>query len=203
MTLLDGTLLLLAGVALTGVGVALRWRRYWPVAALFGLVCAKSLVRWRLYPVVEASTSRALFHLDEGLYAVDPFAEAATALVVFAGRPALVVVAPWAAAVVALVLGYPTLTGDALRRFYLVPWTVGLAVCLVLVARWIPRGRLRLPQAAMALLVAVELLVLLVGPWQAGLYGAAFETAQAAYSVLFAALLLLHGGALLWPRRPT
>lgn len=201
MTLLDSTLLLLAGVALTSVGVALRWRSYWPVAILFVAVLGKSLVRWRVYPIVQSSPSRGLFHMDSALYAIDPFAEVAAALAVFAGRAALPVIAPWAAAVGVLVLGYPTLTGDALRRAYLVPWIVALAVGVVVIGWWARAGRVRLPHFALALVVAVEFVVLLVGPWREGLYGPAFDTAQKAYSLLFVVLLLLHGGALLWPRK--
>ncbi len=192
--MLLGLYLSLALATLTGSAVAWVLPGYRPLAAFLLLAQSASLARTAL--VGEGGQS--LFLVSLALYLLDPLGLAAAALIVF-GRAkwALVVLGGWVALVAGLAIGGAGTEEPSLRRVLL---RVQIAALAVVGAAWIGRAASgasggALARTSIVLIAAIELVVLLVGPWPRGLW-TRWDLAQVAYCVLYATLTVLHVGYL-------
>lgn len=195
-------MLLLVAAAASAVVLACRrpGEGYAPVALLLVAVLAANLARYainaHLYAVARppyVGRARALFHVEQALYAAEPFGLLAGSLVVFVRRSPWPLVLAWAVTVAALVLSYPALRGDPLRRAYLAITLVGLlGSCSTFMHFVQRRERPKLAHVAVMLMVAIELVSVLLGPWGQGLFDS-YTLAQAVYAVLFGILIFLQG----------
>lgn len=210
MNLLTGSLLLLAVAAASAVLLARRrlGEDYAPVAVLLVMMFAVDVARYainaHLYAVAHPpymGDARALFHVEQALYVALPFGVLAVSLAVFMRRSPWPLALAWAVTVAALVLSYPVLRGDPLRRAYLAITLVGLLGSCGAFAHFVQRReRPKLAHIAVMLMVTIELVSVLLGPWGQGLFDS-YALAQAAYAVLFGVLAFLQGVEL-WSHRP-
>lgn len=211
MTLVGVTYLLMVGATATAAGVA-RQRRdeHLPVALLLGANLLASAIRTLIAPFIFTApgdpplvgVARALAHVDEGFQLIGPLSTAGAALVVFARRSALPALLAWVVATAALAATYPTTRGDVLRKVYLAIELCSLFTAFVSISVFLRRrdkaGQWeapKLPHFALAMIVAIDVVSVVFGPWRFGLY-TGWELAQYAACVCFGILILLQGGVM-------
>jgi len=188
--------------------VARRRPDHRPIALFLTVALAADLARWplRLFVLLPAhdrfgSASfsgwwRVAGHLESALFLTWSAGIAAVAQVVFVRRRFWPVVAAWAIFVALLAIGYPTIRGAVLARFYLGAELVALAVAIGALVQWFwteePSG---IQHTIVMLLIGVDLVVVIAGAWRHGIF-ASWNLAQISYSVLYFLLLALNGLAL-------
>src|SRR5262245_15926678 len=105
MSLVVLTYVLLAGAAMTAIGVArLRLAAHRPVAVLLTTVLAANLVRTAIAPYIVTApgspsllgAARVLFHVEEAGYLIEPIGIAAASVAVFLGRKPWPLLLVWA-----------------------------------------------------------------------------------------------------------
>ena len=202
--LLALTSLLQGGTALTAAMVARRRAEYRPIAVFLAVVAVANLAKMAirlgvLVPAREAGAVpftgwvRVASHVESALFLLWMAGLAALALAVYLGRRPWPVAVGWAAAVALLALVFPHARGDELRRLYLAAELAALVVALGSMVQWLITRREppRLPHVIVAILVAVDLAGLVVGPWRWGLF-AGWNLAQVAYCVMYASMIALQ-----------
>lgn len=197
--------LALFGAAATAFLLARRDREHWPIAALLVANLVASLIRAAIAARIDASAlGELIFHVDEALFLIAPLSLATVALVLFARAGLAWAALPtWGVLVANLCAYSDKLDATRLARFYLAIELAALLVCAGAIVHARRAGRLnlrRLPHLALALVVGVEALGVVLGPWRYGIW-ARWDLAQLGQVMLYSALALLQGGALVLERR--
>lgn len=205
----------LAGVALSGVLVALAWRvgrarpEHRPIAWFITAGLIADLIHWALLVLVLAPArsalgaapyegwSRVAFHVQQGAVLAYPVGLAALALVVLLRRAPWSAFAVYGASLAGLVASYPGLRGRELALAYQrIDLVVTIVVIGAVVMWW---WRREVPR-----ITVVSTLVL--GLMQAGKLLALrdpfrhWDFAGVLYLVAYGALLVLHLEEVVWPR---
>jgi hypothetical protein len=204
----------LLALAAVGLGWALASKRaeHRPIAVLLtvGLACdlARRTLEERLLSPALARLAGAPFsgwirvpwHVDEALFLLWPAALAVAVPGVFGVRRARPVAVGYAATLAALAIGYPAIRGMRLAHVYLAVELAATAVAVQAIARWVPLQQEPFVQhAAAGAIVGLDALAYAV-PWFAGgPFGEPWTLARVAYAVLYAALIVVQGGALWRP----
>jgi hypothetical protein len=146
--------------------------------------------------------ARVLFHVEEAGYLMEPIGIAAASVVVFLGRKPWPLFLVWALLVAGLVLTYPLTRGAVLRQVYLGIELAALVVAIGAIGTWVRRREPADPHhAAMGLVVAIDLVIILLGPWRYPL-GVRWDLALYGEIILFGILILVQGGVL-YLKRPS
>jgi hypothetical protein len=191
----------------TATAVAIAWQRkdnYAAIAILLVVTLCAGGLRELIAPYIVTApgdpplvgVARVLGHVDEALYLLDPFGLSAAAVYVYTGRRPWPALPGWAACVIALVVSYPWSREEHLRQVYLTLDLAALFVCVISLVSWARRREpMPLPQCGMGVLVVVNIVALVLGPYRFGFFSR-WDLAQAAQLVAFGVLCLLQGGAL-------
>jgi hypothetical protein len=210
------------GAAVLAVALARVQRRNRPLAAVLVWSVVADLARmWIGETILEPTraamraaghnpadipftgAARLAFHIDAALFLSWSAGLAVVALAVLARRRAWPVVVVWAAASIALAVTYPLTRGEVLRRCYLAAEFAALAVTVEGVRAWFARvwregaRRIEVPETAALVLPAVEVAILILGPWRR--IFDAWTVAMVGYSVEYAFLSVLFLGGI-WTR---
>jgi hypothetical protein len=197
------------GAALSAILLAKRRPDHRPLRIL-GAVWLADVLGWLLAPALAsggpfAGWLRLLQHVDSARFLVWPLAlqvivglalavpgtSREVARVLRTALPAFYVLM-----VAICVACYPTLRGEALGRFYACVQANAVIWSIVVAARSPLIFRLLSPARVVAsLLVALQLLSMLAGPWWRGLFGAAYRAEQVILCVLYAAIILVQAWA--------
>jgi hypothetical protein len=178
-----------------------RHREHLPVAWFLTLAFTADAARWPMQSVLTAERApftgalRVLFHADEGLFLAWHAGVVALALWVFLKRRPWLVGVAWLLMVAWLSATYPVTRGQVLLRAYLAAELATLGATAGCYVMWWWRKNTPTLQTWCALIIGGVEIVIIAGPYSAGLF-AAWDIAQAAAATLYVVLLFVQGGAL-------
>jgi hypothetical protein len=201
----DASYLLLLLALLLASLISRRDAKHTPIAVLLALAFASDLFR-RLTPLPHPGpyegTLRLLFHARQLAFLAWPLSlPLLTSKSLDQPIPLLALLLP-PAAILPAFLAYPALRDAPLATHYLLVQLASLALTTRSLAKWaISLEPTRPRHPLLALVVAIEAVMTLTGPWRHGIF-VAWDLAQAAYCVLFGLLVLVQGAWLLWTSSP-
>lgn len=194
---------LLAGAA--AMLVARRRRDYLPVAVFLSTTALADIVMTALAASVDPALpaapltglDRVVGHVRQALYLIWPFGFAAMATTIFTGHARLwAFVVAYMGTLTVLVLGYPTISGEVLRRVYLGIELGAIVVATGWLITWASRRESpMLPHLVALLLLSTEFAVL-IGPFVRDIF-AGWAMGRVMYGLTYLVVLAISGG-LLW-----
>jgi hypothetical protein len=198
--------------AFLAVVVARRRPEHRPVALFLVVIVLAALARPAIEatgivpstpsPVPLAGLPRVAAHALQALYLLWPFGVLALVRRAFTGKGVGLIATGYTLSLAGLIAGYPMIRGALLARTYTALELASLLVSIGFVTQWWQRRLIpTLSQVAAGLILTVELMTLL-GPYRAALFSG-WERALAIYMVMYGALVVFHGGIVLWSFRST
>jgi hypothetical protein len=199
--------LLQFAASILAVFAARRRKAIWPIAGMLVLTNVADLLSRALELTNVFSTDgpytgipRLLFHVDQALFLLWPFGLLAAVMIVLYRRTTRWAVIGWVLAVSVASLWYPALRGEKLQHFYFAIEFVTVAVTACgfgfwwATEKWLTRPGPEV--AALLVLLFIEAAGTL-GPFRNDLF-VNYAKLQALNVGLYAGLVLIHGGFLLW-----
>jgi hypothetical protein len=195
-------------VAVLAIVTARKRREHRHLAFLFSVLAIADILAAfivsliREVPTPYTGAPRALYHVTQACFLVLPAAIASAAWVTFYRRTLRPVAIAYGIACAVAFLGYPHLRREPLGWYYAGVNLVAIVAECACLFRWL---RLRASpgmEQRITINLAVMHIAACLGPYWHGDPFARWGWAQFMFGALYAALLVVYGGALLKPQRP-